>query len=110
MPSKRSEPHDILSMHAILLYLFLFLSQTAAHSHPETEHEVEVQRALQAAAYHVKSCMPIIELKSECERSALVRTSYRVIYCFAEASLGTTSACRISWSSRAPTSILSRNV
>ena len=43
----------MLSMHSVLLYLFLGLGQTLAHSHPETEHEVEVQRALQAAAYHV---------------------------------------------------------
>lgn len=44
----------MLSMHSVLLYLFLGLAgQTLAHSHPETEHEVEVQRALQAAAYHV---------------------------------------------------------
>jgi hypothetical protein len=42
----------MLSMH-IVLYLFLGLGQTLAHSHPETDHEVEVQRTLQAAAYHV---------------------------------------------------------
>ena len=41
------------TMHGALLSLFLGLSQTLAHSHPETEHEIEVQRALQAAAYHV---------------------------------------------------------
>ena len=46
----------MLSMHSVvLLYLFLGFGQTLAHSHPETEHEVEVQRALQAAAYHVSS-------------------------------------------------------
>jgi len=44
-------------MHGILLSLF-FLTQTLAHSHPETEYEIEVQRALQAAAYH---CAPVIE-------------------------------------------------
>jgi len=43
----------MLSIHGVLLYLFFGLGQTLAHSHPETEHEVEVQRALQAAAYHV---------------------------------------------------------
>ena len=43
----------MFTMHSVLLYLFLGLGQTLAHSHPETEHEVEVQRALQAAAYHV---------------------------------------------------------
>ncbi|KAF8816469.1 aromatic compound dioxygenase [Phlegmacium glaucopus] len=48
----------LLPMHSVLLYLFFGLSQTLAHSHPETEHEVEVQRALQAAAYH---CAPAIE-------------------------------------------------
>ena len=39
--------------HRVLLSLFLGLSQTLAHSHPKTEHEIEVQRALQAAAYYV---------------------------------------------------------
>jgi len=45
-------------MHGVLLCLFLGISQSLAHRHPETEHEVEVQRALQAAAYH---CAPAIE-------------------------------------------------
>lgn len=45
-------------MHGVLLYLFLGFSQTLAHNHPETEHEIEVQRALQAAAYN---CVPAIE-------------------------------------------------
>ena len=40
-------------MHGLLLYLFLGLAQTLAHNHPETDHELEVQRALQAAAFHV---------------------------------------------------------
>lgn len=42
----------MLAMHGVLLSLS-FLTQTIAHSHPETEYEIEVQRALQAAAYHV---------------------------------------------------------
>ena len=44
----------MLLMHGVFLTPFLGLSQTVAHdSHPEAEHEIEVQRALQAAAYHV---------------------------------------------------------
>ena len=45
--------YDMFPLHGVLLSLFLGLSQTLAHSHPETENEIEVQRALQAAAYHV---------------------------------------------------------
>jgi len=45
-------------MHGVLLSLLLGLTQTLAHSHPKTEHEIEVQRALQAAAYH---CAPAVE-------------------------------------------------
>ena len=49
----------MLSMHSALLYVFLGFTQALAHSHPETEHEVEVQRALQAAAYHVSHCQTL---------------------------------------------------
>jgi len=46
-------------MHSgVLLCLFFGISQSLAHSHPKTDHEIEVQRALQAAAYH---CAPAIE-------------------------------------------------
>lgn len=37
------------------IFVLYFLSAVLAHRHPETDHEIEVQRALQAAAYHV--CM-----------------------------------------------------
>ena len=89
----------MLSMHSVLLYLFLGLAgQTLAHSHLETEHEIEVQRALQAAAYHVSLFVIYrtgfhVLLTDVC---VLVRTSYRVIYCVAKASLGTTGARRFS--------------
>ena len=46
----------MLTMHSVLLYLILGLGDTLAHSHPKTEYEVEIQRALQAAAYHVRLC------------------------------------------------------
>lgn len=43
----------MLPMHGVLLCLFFGISQSLAHKHPKTDHEIEVQRALQAAAYHV---------------------------------------------------------
>ena len=100
-------------MHSLLLYLLLGLTQTLAHNHPETEHEIEVQRALQAAAYHVS--LKLHSWLLFLMMSALVCTSYRVIHCLAEASLGTTGACRFScrWpsvSSPTPAPILSWNI
>lgn len=53
-------------MHSLLLYLLLGLTQTLAHNHPETEHEIEVQRALQAAAYHVSlNCFLLVTISDD---------------------------------------------
>ncbi|KAF8154565.1 Intradiol ring-cleavage dioxygenase [Crassisporium funariophilum] len=48
----------MLTIHGVLLSAFLGIGLTLAHHHPKTDHEIEVQRALQAAAYH---CAPAVE-------------------------------------------------
>ncbi|KAJ3507810.1 hypothetical protein NLJ89_g6092 [Agrocybe chaxingu] len=45
--------------HALsFLFALLAAGESWAHRHPKTEHEIEVQRSLQAAAYH---CAPAVE-------------------------------------------------
>jgi len=48
----------MLFVNSLLLVALLNASQSLAHREPSTEHEIEVQRALQAAAYH---CAPAVE-------------------------------------------------
>jgi hypothetical protein len=43
----------MILMRTLLAFLPLFLG-VAAHTEPKTPQEIEVQRALQAAAYHVR--------------------------------------------------------
>ncbi|KAF8953603.1 Intradiol ring-cleavage dioxygenase [Flammula alnicola] len=48
----------MLAAPTLLLFALLCINQSSAHRNPKTEHEIEVQRALQAAAYH---CAPAVE-------------------------------------------------
>lgn len=42
--------------------LLLCFGESLAHRTPKTDHEIEVQRALQAAAYHVRHLKPLKEI------------------------------------------------
>ncbi|GLB40970.1 putative aromatic compound dioxygenase [Lyophyllum shimeji] len=48
----------MLPIRRVLILLIPFLASVAAHKEPKTPEEIEVQRALQAAAYH---CAPAVE-------------------------------------------------
>jgi len=44
----------------LFLSLAVLLLRVAAHQEPKTHHEIQVQRALQAAAYYVSSTLLIL--------------------------------------------------
>ena len=88
-------------MLGLLYFALLCTGQAAAHRSPKTDHEIEVQRALQAAAYHV--CRFVVAIAYRTLMSGIIVCPVRrIVYGVSQESMGAASSsrrARPSWTS-----------
>lgn len=53
------------AIHIILLAFLPFVCSVLGHKEPKTPQEIEVQRSLQAAAYHVRIIFRILQVLTD---------------------------------------------